>query len=122
MDDTATVEFCYAPDEYGNLFPALHMTISDFNVLECIAGTTGFFGADAEDGSRTFLQIKGNGYTRFKGFKVLKNTCNEFEGFRVLLDGDSELRTLILALRFAADSLEQMAIKKPLEAIDFDET
>lgn len=69
------------------------------NILEVEAGTTGYRGGDAGHGGRTYFRIEDDGGTYMK----IKPGCG---GFEVTLGGDSELDTMIRALKFITTVLE----------------
>lgn len=80
--------------------------VASANVLEVEAGTTGYMGGDSGHGCRTFLRIADAGGTDMR-VQPLGRFADE--GFEMVLGGDCELSTLIEALRFAAQALEEQA-------------
>ena len=73
------------------------------NVLEVEAGTNGYQGGDAGHGSRTYFRIHDLGGTDIE-IHVLGRYGDE--GLEVSLGGDSELETIITALKFITNVLE----------------
>lgn len=71
--------------------------IDDFNMLQVSAGTTGYRGGDSGHGCQTIIEIKDEGSTDIK-CKLLGT--DEREGVRIILGGDSELKTIIAAFEF----------------------
>jgi len=78
---------------------------SDACILRTIVSTTGYCGGDTGHGGRTEIVFEDLGGTDIEA------SYSEQEGKKVTisLGGDAELRVIIDALRFAADSLEKMA-------------
>lgn len=77
--------------------------ITDANILGVEVGTTGFCGGDGGHGGRTYFQIK-----NLSGTAI--HVCPfESGGFEVTLYGDSELRTIIKALKFITTILNKKA-------------
>jgi hypothetical protein len=74
------------------------------NVLEVTAGTNGYQGGDSGHGSRTYLRLKDLGGTDIS-VKPLVGKYGD-EGVEIVLGGDSELATIIEALKFAVKVLE----------------
>lgn len=71
------------------------------NSLEVEAGTTGLMGGDSGHGGRTYFSVKDAGATDIE-------VRNFSGGFEVTLGGDSELETIIRALRFITNVLDEM--------------
>jgi hypothetical protein len=69
--------------------------IINANILEVEAGTTGYMGGDIGSGSRTYFRIKD-----------LASPSSD-AGFEVVLGGDSELTTIIQALKFIVKVLDE---------------
>lgn len=86
-------------------FPIYKKEITSANILEAVAGTTGFRGGDSGNGCRTFIRIKDLGSTDIR----IKKTDSYDEGVEIILGGDSELNTIIDAFRFIADVLEKQS-------------
>lgn len=66
-------------------------------------GTNGTMGGDAGHGSRTYLRLDSD------GADVEISTHGAGTGVTIEMGGDSELRTFINALEFAAHTLRSMA-------------
>lgn len=77
--------------------------IYNCNILEVEAGTTGYMGGDTGHGGRTYFKIKDLG-----GTDIVARPLGRYgdEGFEVFLGGDSELETMIEALKFITKVLE----------------
>jgi len=87
------------------------------NILNVEAGTTGYKGGDSGHGGITYFRISDLGGTDIEVRPVLSSRIDdEIEGFEVKLGGDSELDTIILALKFIVDVLESQR-KNPREVI-----
>ena len=72
------------------------------NILEVEAGTNGYKGGDSGHGSRTYFSISDLGSTDI--------TVNSWDGgLAVCLGGDCELDTIITALKFIVEVLEDQA-------------
>lgn len=76
--------------------------VVDANTLKVEAGTTGYRGGDSGHGGRTYFRIEDAGGTDME----VKPGCG---GFEVTLGGDSELDTMILALKFITKVLEDVS-------------
>ena len=76
------------------------------NILEVEAGSTGYRGGDSGHGGRTYFRIEDVGSTDIE-VRTLKNAGNG--GFEVFLGGDCELATIIDALKFITQALEDEA-------------
>jgi len=83
--------------------PILRKEIIDANSLYVEAGTTGFKGGDSGHGGRTFFLLHNAASTDIE-IDFLPP-----DGVAICLGGDSELRTFIEALEFAADTLRKQA-------------
>lgn len=79
--------------------------ITSANVLEAEAGTTGYMGGDTGHGGRTYLRITDLGGTDMRVNPIQDRYGNG--GFEVTLGGDCELATLITALKFITQVLEE---------------
>lgn len=89
----------------GTKITTYKTTITSANILEVEAGTTGYEGGDSGHGGRTYFRIENVGGTDFRPVVI----CNEFEepeGIEVTLGGDTEMETIITALRFIAKTIE----------------
>ena len=78
--------------------------IHNCNVLSVEAGTTGYMGGDSGHGSRTYFRIKDECSTDMRA-RVSEDKFGS-EIVEVFLGGDTELETIITALRFIAKTLE----------------
>lgn len=76
------------------------------NVLSVEAGTNGYQGGDTGHGSRTYFRITDCGGT---DIEVKTHGYDGDEGFEVFLGGDCELATIITALKFITQVLEDQA-------------
>ena len=77
-------------------------TFNDACILRCSVETTGFQGGDSGHGGRTTVRLEDLG-----GCDLSGSVANEM--VTIAVGGDAELRVLIQALRFAADSLEALS-------------
>lgn len=77
--------------------------IYEANGIEVEAGTNGYQGGDSGHGSRTYFRI-----SNVSGTDIHGNLLGEHgdDGFEVLLGGDCELSTMIDALKFIVQILE----------------
>ncbi len=78
------------------------------NILEVEAGTNGYHGGDSGHGSRTYFKIRDGACTDIEP-NLIFNRFGRYEGFEVTLGGDSELETMIEALKFITKVLEEEA-------------
>lgn len=69
------------------------------NTLEVEAGTTGYCGGDSGHGCRTYIRIEDLAGTDIKVRKIESGREGN-GGVEIVLGGDSELDTIILALKF----------------------
>jgi hypothetical protein len=74
-------------------------------VLEAEAGTTGYMGGDTGHGGRTYFRITDLGGTDIRVNPIQDRYGNG--GFEVTLGGDCELSTMITALKFITQVLEE---------------
>ncbi len=79
------------------------------NILEVEAGTTGCMGGDTGHGGRTYFRIEDSGGTDIQVHPI--GWYGE-EGFEVFLGGDCELETMIRALKFITQVLEEESQKE----------
>ncbi|TCS80289.1 hypothetical protein EDD59_106115 [Muricomes intestini] len=79
--------------------------IESANVLEAEAGTTGYMGGDTGHGGRTFFRVTDLGGTDIRVNPIQDRYGNG--GFEVTLGGDCELETMIMALKFIVQVLEE---------------
>ena len=84
--------------------------IPNCNILKVKVGTTGYCGGDAGHGCRSFVMLTNLSSTDWKA-AVKSDPGGDVQSIRIDLFGDSELETIIEALRFAADNLERTANK-----------
>lgn len=75
------------------------------NVLEAEARTTGYQGGDSGHGGRTYFRIEDQAATNIR-VRLLSDNIGT-TGFEVVLGGDSELETMICALKFITKVLEE---------------
>lgn len=75
------------------------------NILQVEAGTTGYKGGDTGHGGRTYLRITDLGGTDIRVNPIQDHYGNG--GFEVTLGGDCELATMITALKFITQVLEE---------------
>lgn len=78
--------------------------ITSANILEIEAGTTGYMGGDSGHGGRTYFRIEDTGGTDIQVHPIGRYAD---EGFEVILGGDCELETIIQALKFIVQVLEE---------------
>ena len=90
--------------------------IYDFNVLEVEVGTTGYKGGDTGHGGRSYIRIQDLTSTDIK-IRKLGNKYGENKGVEIILGGDAELRTILRAFHFIAETLEISLTQGTLEAI-----
>ena len=91
-----------SPD--GKKIPTYTREIISGNILEVEAGTNGYHGGDSGRGSRTYFRIIDLGGTDIEVHALGKYGD---EGFEVFLGGDCELETIITALKFITQVLEE---------------
>lgn len=80
--------------------------ITDANILTVEVGTNGYQGGDTGHGSRTYIRIQDEGGTDI-GARVLLDSLGYVDGVEIVLGGDAELSTIIEALKFATQVLEE---------------
>lgn len=80
-------------------------TEDNFNVLQVEAGSTGKCGGDSGHGCRTYFRIEDVASTDMTINKIA-DRFGFVSGFEVILGGDSELDSIIEALKFIVDALE----------------
>ncbi|WP_409336330.1 hypothetical protein [Eubacterium sp. F2] len=73
--------------------------IFDANILAVEAGTNGYQGGDTGHGSRTYIRIEDLAGTDIT-VRPLRNCFKENSGLELILGGDSELSTILEALKF----------------------
>ncbi len=85
-------------------FPIFRKELNNANILEVVAGTTGYQGGDSGHGCRTFIRIRNLGGTDIRIDKVGKEYSDE--GVEIVLGGDTELYTIIDGLEFIINVLK----------------
>ncbi len=80
--------------------------IVDANVLGVEVGTNGYMGGDTGHGSRTFIRIENLGGTDMNAQVVYDEHTLDAKSVTIKLGGDAELRTMIEALKFIVETLE----------------
>lgn len=77
------------------------------NILEIEAGTNGYCGGDSGHGSRTYIRIQDEGNTDID----ITSIYDSFgvNGVEITFGGDSELKSIIEALKFVVLVLEDQA-------------
>ena len=88
----------------GN-FSTYSREIINCNILKVEAGTTGLMGGDTGHGGRTYFRIEDAASTDIHIAPVVRDKC--VTGFEVSLGGDTELITIIEALKFITQVLEE---------------
>lgn len=78
------------------------------NLLEVEAGTTGYRGGDAGHGGRAYFRVQDSGFGGVEAHSLTDGGA----GFVVLLRGDSEIETMIRALKFIVKVLEKETRKE----------
>ncbi|MCH4007875.1 MAG: hypothetical protein LKE59_12125 [Eubacterium sp.] len=73
--------------------------IFDANILSVEAGTNGYCGGDTGHGSRTYIRIEDMAGTDIT-VRPLRNYFKDNSGLELILGGDSELSTILEALKF----------------------
>lgn len=90
--------------------------IVDLNMLRVSAGTTSPAGGDAGHGGRTFISVEDTGSTSWgaritsrsgRSYTIGSHLDPDLKSVEILLGGDAEAKTIVEALRFAADTIEQ---------------
>lgn len=88
----------------GEKFTTYATSISGCNSIRVEVGTNGLKGGDHGHGSRTYFRIEDEYGTAIYAAPV--KAGEETVGFEVRLGGDSELLTVIEALKFIVEALE----------------
>ena len=91
----------------GMEVPTFSREIVSCNILEVEAGTNGYQGGDTGHGSRTYFRISDLGGTDIHTNVVSGKYGNE--SIEVTLGGDCELQTIITALKFITQVLEDQS-------------
>ena len=96
----------YDKDRCGVLHSA---EFGSFNTLRITVGTNGYQGGDSGHGGRTYICLEDSGCTDIDA----RASVNSYGQTKVemMLGGDSELDSIIEALRWAADKLEEIKNK-----------
>ena len=88
-------------------------TFTDFNILTCEIGTTGFMGGDAGHGGKTYVKITDDGATCWsitiiddKGRKIV---IDQPRSIIITVLGDAELRTLTECLQWAGKEMKKLS-------------
>ena len=89
----------------GVCFPTWKRAVISCNILDVEAGTTGLRGGDTGHGGRTYFSIRDGACTDME-VRPTFNKWGEADGFEVMLGGDCELETMIEALKFIVQALE----------------
>lgn len=87
----------------GTTITTFSREIFNANVLEVEAGTNGYQGGDSGHGSRTYFRIENAGGTDIEARLIGPYGT---DGIEISLGGDSELETIITALKFITKVLE----------------
>lgn len=80
------------------------------NLIQIEAGTNGFHGGDTDMGGRTYFRIENKGATDISVF-TRNDRWGSTEELEVILGGDSELVTIIQALKFIVKVLEEQSLE-----------
>ena len=83
--------------------------IANANVLEVEAGSTGYCGGDSGHGSKTYIKLQDLSCT---DIRVNPIGHAGDRGVEITLSGDSELSTIIEALKFIRKALNDAAVKR----------
>ena len=89
----------------GKTIETFKREIYNCNILEVEAGTNGYQGGDTGHGSRTFIRISDEGGTDITA-RAITDRFGDTHGVEIALGGDSELSTIIEALKFITKVLE----------------
>lgn len=92
----------------GTTITTFSREIFNANVLEVEAGTNGYQGGDSGHGSRTYFRIENAGGTDIEARLIGPYGT---DGIEISLGGDSELETIITALKFITKVLEDGAME-----------
>lgn len=90
----------------GTHLRTFNREITDANILEVEAGTTGYKGGDSGHGGRTYFRIKDLASTDMR-VKTVTDCFGHTDELEVVLGGDTELSTIIKALKFITRVLEE---------------
>lgn len=92
----------------GTTITTFSREIFNANVLEVEAGTNGYQGGDSGHGSRTYFRIENAGGTDIEARLIGPYGT---DGIEISLGGDSELETIITALKFITKVLADGAME-----------
>ena len=92
----------------GTEISTFERDIYNCNILSVEAGTTGYKGGDSRYGGRTYFRISDEGGTNMT-VRVKENRFGA-ESVEVILGGDTELETIITALKFIVIALEDQRL------------
>lgn len=88
----------------GKTITTFTREVCSANILEVEAGTNGFRGGDSSSGSRTYIRIQDQAST---DIRVKALGVDGSEGVEIIVGGDCELETMIKALKFITQVLEE---------------
>ena len=86
-------------------FSVFKKQITSANIIEFIAGTTGYQGGDSGHGCRTMIRIKDLASTDIR-VKELFDSSGNVDGVEIVFGGDYELSNLIKGLNFIENVLK----------------
>ena len=89
----------------GKTIETFKREIYNCNILEVEAGTNGYQGGDTGHGSRTYIRIQDMGGTDIE-VRPTHDYTGEEDGVVIALGGDAELTTIIEALNFITQVLD----------------
>ena len=89
----------------GKTIETFKREIYNCNILEVEAGTNGYQGGDTGHGSRTYIRIQDMGGTDIE-VRPTPDYTGEEDGVVIALGGDAELTTIIEALNFITQVLD----------------
>ena len=92
----------------GEIVPTVIEEINGANLLFVEVGTNGKKGGDSGYGCRTYIKIVDESGTDIKA-RSIDTEDRKNAGIEIMLGGDSELNTIIEALKFCTKILEQSA-------------
>ena len=93
--------------EDGTSLQTFSRDVVSANIIEVEAGTTGYKGGDTGHGWRTYIRINDASSTDIT-VKPIED-YGDYKGAEIILGGDAELRTIIMALKFVVKVLEDQA-------------
>lgn len=85
-------------------FPIFKKELNNANILDVVAGTTGYEGGDSGHGCRTYIRIQNKGGTDLRINKIGSEYWDQ--GVEIILGGDTELYTIIDGLKFIINVLK----------------